>query len=162
MMRHIPISVLVVVLLLAGSAIAQEQAPKPCPERKPGAMANPVMEDQQAAPEDTKKPAAKAASGSAELEICVLKKASGKPVRNATVVLHPFEKDGRVSKGGLNLKTDSDGRARVGGMPFGKLRVQVIARGLRTFGEDYEIGEPEQQIVIKLEPPAEQHSIYKK
>ena len=94
------------------------------------------------------------------LSFLVLKAENGKPVRNASVVLHPVNKDGKQSKGGLQLKTDPEGKASFPGAPFGKLRVQVLARGFQTFGEDYEIREPEQKITIKLKRPKGQYSIY--
>jgi hypothetical protein len=36
-----------------------------------------------------------------------------------------------------------------------------MSPGFQTFGQDYEIAEPNQEIVIKLERPKEQYSIYK-
>ena len=36
----------------------------------------------------------------------------------------------------------------------------MIARGLKTFGQDYEINQDTQEISIKLKPPAQQYSIY--
>lgn len=97
-----------------------------------------------------------------DLKFLVVKEANEKPVRNASVVLHPVDKDGRQEKGGMQLKTDSEGRTSFNGVPFGKMRIQVIARGLQTFGQDYDINQPQQEIVIKLKPPQEQYSIYDK
>jgi hypothetical protein len=94
------------------------------------------------------------------LSFLVVKAENGKPVRNASVVLHPVNKDGQQAKGGLQLKTDPEGKASYPGAPFGKLRVQVLARGFQTFGEDYEISEPEQKITIELKRPKGQYSIY--
>jgi hypothetical protein len=94
------------------------------------------------------------------LSFVVMKADNGKPVRNATVVLHPVNKDGHQSSGGFELKTDAEGKAGFAGAPFGKLRVQVLARGFQTFGEDYEVTEPNQEIKIKLKRPQGQYSIY--
>ena len=52
---------------------------------------------------------------------------NGKPVRNAAVVLHPVGGNGKQSKGGFELKTDSEGKTEYSGVPYGKLRIQVIA-----------------------------------
>jgi len=104
--------------------------------------------------------AASAADKTAELKFTVLKDESGKPVRNASVVLHPVEKDGRQGKGGFELKTDPEGQASFPAAPYGKLRVQVLAHGYQTFGDDYEISQPTQEIVIKLKKPQGQYSIY--
>ena len=95
------------------------------------------------------------------LNFLVIKDYSGKPIRNASVVMHPVEKNGKQSKGGLQIKTDPDGKARFDGVPYGKLRVQVIAPGYRTYGEDFEVNQPDQEITIKLQRPQDQYSIYK-
>jgi hypothetical protein len=95
-----------------------------------------------------------------DLRFVVLKDFNGKPVRNAAVVLHPITKKGKQAKGGLELKTDNDGRANIDGIPFGLLRVQVLAPGFQTFGEDYTIKTPEFEITVKLKRPGEQYSAY--
>ena len=94
------------------------------------------------------------------LKFSVVKATNGKPVQFAAVVLHPVDKDGNQDSGGVNLKTDMDGNTSFPGVPYGKLRVQVIARGFQTYGEDFDINQPNQEIVIKLKPPASQYSIY--
>jgi hypothetical protein len=38
--------------------------------------------------------------------------------------------------------------------------VQVIAPGFQTFGQDYTINQPEQEVVIRLKRPQGQYSIY--
>ena len=97
----------------------------------------------------------------ARVEITVLRSYNGKGVRNASVVLHPVNKNGKQSKGGLELKTDADGKASLDAVPFGKLRIQAIAPGLQTYGDDVEINQTEQQITIKMDRPKDQYSIYK-
>jgi hypothetical protein len=77
------------------------------------------------------------------------------------VVLHPVNKDGKQSKTGMELKTDPEGKAALESVPYGKLRIQAIAPGLQTYGDDIEINQPEQQITIKMNKPQEQYSIYK-
>ncbi len=104
--------------------------------------------------------AAAADQKTSELKFTVLKEENGKPVRNASVVLHPVEKDGKQGKGGFELKTDPEGQASFPAAPYGKLRIQVLARGYQTYGEDYEINQPQQEIVIKLKKPQGQYSIY--
>lgn len=94
------------------------------------------------------------------LNFSVVKASNGKPVQFAAVILHPVDKDGRQSSGGVNLKTDMEGTTSFPGVPYGKLRVQVIAHGFQTYGEDFDISQPKQEIVIKLKPPASQYSIY--
>ena len=94
------------------------------------------------------------------LNFTVLRDYNGKPVRNASVVMHPVNKDGKQAKGGLQIKTDADGKASFDGAPYGKLRIQVLAPGFQTFGADYDIDKPTLEITVKMKRPAGQYSIY--
>ena len=94
------------------------------------------------------------------MKFVVLRDYNGKPIRNASVVLHPVAKNGKQERGGIQLKCDADGKAMYDGVPYGKLRVQVLTPGFQTFGEDYEVNQPQMEIVIKLKRPQEQYSIY--
>jgi hypothetical protein len=96
----------------------------------------------------------------ATLNFVVVRASNGKPVRNAAVVLHGLDERGHQSKGGFELKTGLDGKTSFDGAPYGKLRVQVLAPGLQTFGQDYEITQPVQEITIKMNPPQKQFSVY--
>src|SRR5260370_38893609 len=96
----------------------------------------------------------------ADLRFVVVRDYNGKPVRNAAVVLHPVTKKGKQSRGGLELKTDGEGRTRIDGIPYGPLRVQVQAPGFQTFGEDYQINKAEMEITVKLKRPGGQYSVY--
>jgi len=95
-----------------------------------------------------------------KLNFVVLKDYNGKPIRNASVVLHPVAKNGKQERGGIELKCDAEGKANYNGVPYGKLRVQVLMRGFQTFGDDYVVDKPEMEIVIKLKRPVDQYSIY--
>ncbi len=97
----------------------------------------------------------------AHIEVIVLRGYNGKPVRNASVILHPVSKDGKQEKGGMELKTDAEGKASLDIVPYGKLRIQAIAPGLQTYGDDIEVNQPQQQITIKMNRPQNQYSIYK-
>ena len=105
-------------------------------------------------------PAATAEDKNALLKFVVIKDYNGKPIRNASVVMHPVNKDGKQSRGGLQLKTDPDGKASFEGVPYGKLRVQVLATGFQTFGDDYDIDQPVEEITVKMKRPQQQYSIY--
>ena len=96
----------------------------------------------------------------ATLNFVILKADNGKPVRNAPVVMHFVNEKGRQEKGGLELKTDADGKASYDGVPYGKLRVQVLAHGFQTFGADYDVKQPTLDITIRLNRPSGQYSIY--
>jgi len=95
-----------------------------------------------------------------DLRFVVVKDYNGKPVRNAAVVLHPVNRKGKQSRGGMELKTDNEGRTNIDGIPYGPLRVQVLAPGFQTFGEDYQIDKPEMLITVKLKRPGGQYSVY--
>jgi 5-hydroxyisourate hydrolase-like protein (transthyretin family) len=98
---------------------------------------------------------------SASLNLVVVRETNGKPVKNAEVVLHPVDEKGKQRQEGLELKTHDDGKAEVSGLAYGKWRIQVIARGFKTYGDDYDINQPNHEITIKLQKPSEQYSIYK-
>lgn len=90
----------------------------------------------------------------------VVKDDSGKPVRNAAVILHSVNAKGKQERGDMELKTDPEGKTSFDGIPYGMLRVQVLATGFQTFGEDYDIEKPNTDIMIKLKRPQGQFSIY--
>jgi len=97
----------------------------------------------------------------ASINMTVIRSSSGKPVKNAEVVIHLVDTHGKAKQEGMELKTHDDGKAEATGIPYGKVRIQVIAPGFRTYGEDFSIDQPTHEITIKLQKPAEQLSIYK-
>lgn len=96
----------------------------------------------------------------AALSFLVRRDAGGKPVMNAVVVLHEVNDKGQQAKGGVELKTDLEGKASYEGVPYGKIRVQVLANGFQTFGADYDINQPTMQINVGLKRPQRQYSAY--
>jgi hypothetical protein len=94
------------------------------------------------------------------MNFLVLKDDNGKPVRNASVIMHEVNAKGKQERGDLELKTDGDGKASYDEVPYGTLRVQVLASGFQTYGEDYEINRPKIDLTIKLKRPQGQFSIY--
>ena len=60
----------------------------------------------------------------------------------------------------MELKTDAEGKANFDGVPYGALRVQVLAPGFQTFGEDYTIDKAKMEITIKVKRPQNQYSVY--
>jgi len=95
-----------------------------------------------------------------KMHFVVVRDTNGKPVRNAAVVLHPVTKKGKQAMGGMELKTDDDGKTSIEGIPYGPLRVQVLAPGFQTFGEDYRIDQAETLITIRLKRPVKQVSSF--
>jgi len=96
----------------------------------------------------------------AVVNFVVLKQDNGKPVRSAAVIMHPVNPRGKQGRGGLELKTDQEGKSSTEGIPYGKLRVQVLAHGFQTYGEDFDVDRPRMEITIKLKRPQGQYSIY--
>jgi hypothetical protein len=94
------------------------------------------------------------------LKFVVVKDDNGKPVRNAAVIMHPVNSHGKQGHGGMELKTDLEGRSEFDGIPYGKLRVQVLAVGFQTYGEDFDIDKPMMEFTIKLKRPQGQFSVY--
>jgi hypothetical protein len=102
----------------------------------------------------------KAPPPTARIEVTILKDVNGKPVENAAVIFHPME--GEKDKGNMELKTNEDGKTIIDVLPIGDtVRLQVIARGFQTYGEDYKVDHPEMAIEIRMKRPGEQYSIYK-
>lgn len=96
-----------------------------------------------------------------KITVTVIKAANGKPVENAAVVFHPM-KNGK-DEGNLELKTNEEGKAVIEVIPIGDtVRLQVIASGFQTFGDDYEITTDSKEITVKMKRPDRQYSIYEK
>ncbi|HZY72047.1 MAG TPA: hypothetical protein VFE22_02950, partial [Edaphobacter sp.] len=94
----------------------------------------------------------KAPPPTSRIEVQVLKKFTGKPIANAAVVFNPT-RDGK-DLGSLEVKTDPEGKAVIDVIPIGStVRVQVIASGLSTFGQDYLIEGPTKEITIEMLRP---------
>jgi hypothetical protein len=94
------------------------------------------------------------------MHFVVVRDTNGKPIQNAAVVLHPVKSNGKQALGGMELKTNEDGKTGIDGIPYGKLRVQALAPGFQTFGDDYQINKPEMEITIRLKRPVRQVTNY--
>ena len=94
------------------------------------------------------------------LSFVVIKDDNGKPVRNAAVIMHPVTTKGKQGKGGMELKTNAEGKTDFDGIPYGPLRVQVLAQGFQTYGDDFTVDQPKMSFTIKLKRPQGQFSIY--
>jgi hypothetical protein len=78
-----------------------------------------------------------------------------KPVIDASVYLKFTEvKALRDKQIELNLKTNQSGVARSPGIPKGRVLIQIVAPGWKTFGQYYDISQDEQTIQINLERPS--------
>ena len=77
------------------------------------------------------------------------------PVENASVYVkfiqeHAIKKDKKLE---MNVKTSRDGIAHVPNAPMGRVLVQVVAEGWKTYGRWLDITDPKQIIKVHLEKP---------
>jgi hypothetical protein len=77
------------------------------------------------------------------------------PVENASVYVKYIEqralrKDKKLE---LNVKTNREGIAHVPEAPLGRVLIQIIADGWKTYGRWYDITDPQQVIKVRLEKP---------
>ena len=102
----------------------------------------------------------KAPPPAARIEVTVLRDGSGKPIENAAVIFHPIEGDN--DRGVMELKTNFDGKAIIDVIPIGDtVRLQIIAKGFKTYGQDFKIDKDSLAWEIRMKRPGEQYSIYK-
>jgi hypothetical protein len=102
----------------------------------------------------------KAPPPTARIKVTVLRDDDGKPIENAAVVFHAME--GEKDTGNMELKTGEDGTTVIDVMPIGDtVRLQIIARGFQTFGDDYKIDKADVVIEIRLKRPGQQYSAYR-
>ncbi|HEY2466770.1 MAG TPA: carboxypeptidase-like regulatory domain-containing protein [Terracidiphilus sp.] len=99
----------------------------------------------------------KAPPPTSRIEVTVLRDTDSKPVENASVI---FQLVGE--KGNMELKTNEDGKSIIDILPIGSsMRLQIIAKGYQTYGQDYKIDKSEMTFGVRLKRPGEQYSIYK-
>jgi len=102
----------------------------------------------------------KAPPPTSRVEVTVIRATNGKPVENAAVIFHPLV-DGRDS-GNMELKTNDEGKTVIDLLSINStVRLQVIAPGFQTYGEDWKIDKDNMAIEIKLKRPVAQYSTYK-
>jgi hypothetical protein len=82
----------------------------------------------------------------------------GEPVSNASVYVRFVRPSGllhlhKEKKVEMNLRTNQEGVTKVPDVPRGKVLIQVIASGWKTFGQWYTLDKDEETIKIKLEKP---------
>ncbi len=89
----------------------------------------------------------------------------GKPVDRAAVVVkfvqgRSVAKLGKKIRTHWEMRTNQDGVAAIPPIPQGKILIQIIAKGYRTFGQTFDVAEEERTIAIKLDPPQAQFSAH--
>ncbi len=77
-----------------------------------------------------------------------------KPIENASVYLKTVEehliKDKKFE---VNVKTNQKGVAHVPDPPTGRVLIQVVAEGWKTYGHWFDVTDPKQVVKIHLEKP---------
>jgi hypothetical protein len=87
---------------------------------------------------------------------------TGHPVDRASVIvqfrhgLNPVKMKKIVTR--WETKTSQEGKVAIPEMPMGEVQIQVIAEHYQTFGDIFQLTEPEQTIAIKLNAPQPQYS----
>jgi len=109
--------------------------------------------------QSAQEPDAKAHTGNSDPTSRVTIEVSGgekdTPVENASVYLKYVEerrikKDKKVE---LNVKTNREGAAHIPDAPTGRVLIQIVADGWKTYGRWYDITEPKQTIKVHLVRP---------
>ena len=96
-----------------------------------------------------------------KIEVTVVRDTTGKPIENASVVFHELDEHGKDA-GNMELKTNEDGKTVIDVIETGKtMRLQIIAKGFQTFGNDYKIDKAEVAFEVRMKRPGEQYSTYK-
>ena len=58
------------------------------------------------------------------------------------------------------LKTNQQGIAKIPPIPQGTIKVQIIAQNYQTFGDFFEVEEPEKTLTVQLKDPQPQYSAH--
>ena len=96
------------------------------------------------------------------LTLQVLNETNKQPVVGAHVVVRFTEerllrRDKRVS---WEAKTNRKGEIILSDLPTGNVKVQVIAKGFQTYGDQHDLEKPQEKLTILLQPPKGQVSAY--
>ena len=96
------------------------------------------------------------------LTLQVLNETNKQPVVGAHVVVRFTEerllrRDKRVS---WEAKTNRKGEIVLSDLPTGNVKVQVIAKGFQTYGDQHDLEKPQEKLTILLQPPKGQVSAY--
>jgi len=99
---------------------------------------------------------------STRLTLQVLNESSKNPVTDAHVIVRFTEarmlrRDKRTS---WEAKTNRKGVVVLDGIPRGAVKVQVIAKGYQTYGNEHELSKPEEEFTVLIHPPQGQVSAY--
>ncbi len=88
------------------------------------------------------------------LEVTITAEQTGDPIGNASVYLKYQEKrflrkDKKIE---YSSKSNDEGKAVFPPVPEGRVLVQIVARGWKTYGKYHEIAGPKQTLEVRLQP----------
>jgi hypothetical protein len=143
------------VLLCAPLGFAQSQSQDQSPSTDRSAAQDQTKDSNKpAAQSQTDKSKKSGDPATAKLKIHVTD-SNDKPVGNASIYVRYNEPGGMFHHDKLsemNFKTNQDGSVKVPEVPQGKILIQVVAKGLHTYGKWYDVDKEEASVEIKLEP----------
>jgi len=89
----------------------------------------------------------------------------GRPVDRASVIVTFIKGRAKVKLyrkefTHWELKTNQQGLAKIPPIPQGTIKVQVIATNYQTFGDFFEVEEPEKTLTVQLKDPQPQYSAH--
>jgi hypothetical protein len=117
--------------------------------------ATPGVCDRRSAPADEGKEKGQKTEQRSRVTIEVSGGESDAPVENASVYLK-FIEERKIRKDKtleMNVKTNRDGTAHIPSAPMGRVLIQVVAEGWKTYGRWYDITEAQQKFKVHLEKP---------
>ena len=96
------------------------------------------------------------------LTLKVLAESNSQSVADAHVVVRfvvekPLRRDKRTS---WEAKTNRKGVVVLDDIPYGAVKVQIIAKGFQTYGEQHDLRKADEQLTIRLQPPQKAVSSY--
>lgn len=101
------------------------------------------------------------ASGT-HLTVQVNSASTGRPIDRASVIvqfrhgLNPVKMKKLITR--WETKTSQEGSVAIPELPMGEIQIQVIAEHYQTFGDIFQLNQPQQTIAIKLNSPQAQYS----
>ena len=103
---------------------------------------------------------------STRLTVQVNSAETGKPVNRASVVVRFRKGRSKINMKKIitswETKTNQQGNVTIPEIPQGEVTVQIIAENYQTFGDVFDLDQPEQTITIKLNGPQAQYSAHEK
>jgi len=94
-----------------------------------------------------------------------VKSPGGKPVEHASVIVkfvkgHSVVKLGKKIRLEWEMQTNQEGSVKIPPIPQGMILIQIIAKNFQTFGQTFDVTEPEKTLEIKLNPPQPQYTAH--